>query len=521
MLRALVLLTGMLIASSGFAFNGNLQTTLTSKIEQASRQNRKLQQFYKQRNYAPAWITSRGWTACAQKALAALNNAESEGLDRECYARALRAAEGASISASRALFAEIELTKAFIRYIDDVRNGRFNPRLADRQLVMKPDPVNPVQIMIDGFSTGGCNWIDRIPPQYVEYKALKRLRRVYSNVETPRLPHNSKLKLGGRSPNVIILRRILGTLGDLPRGEMTASDLFDTQLEYAVKQFQRRHGQEDDGIIGPKTLRALNTSPKDRLQKIDIALERWRWMPRNPGRRYIRVNIPGFELEAVENGRIAVHSPIIVGLAYRETPVFSAPMTGVIFNPSWHVPKSIAVKDKLKKIRRDPSYLTRGGYVVYRSLGGGRYQRVSPHSVNWSGLSRSYFPYKLRQVPGRNNALGQIRFTILNNFRVFLHDTSRPQLFEKAVRTFSSGCIRVKKPVELAQFVFNDNVKWSRAAILQEMEGNKTKHVNFQKRLPVHVTYFTTWVDQSGRPHFVDDIYGQDKQVLKVLKMNK
>ena len=474
---------------------------------------------YQDRGFKPIWLTENDWTSCATKALGTLKNANQEGLNVLRYEKANKKAKDAENSAQTAYQAEIELTAAMINYIDDVRNGRFNPRKADRQLVMKPDPVKPWKIMSDGFnSRSDCRWFADLTPPYKEYQDLKALlaqyRSLAEHVSWPKLDKKTELEYKDNDPQVITLRQILTFLGDIDSQYNTQDQTFDANVEFALRQFQKRHGLEADGVVGSLTLKALNTPPKDRVRQIIIAMERWRWMPRNPGNRYIQVNIPRFELEAVENKVVKLRSPIIVGMTYRETPVFSVDITAVRFNPSWNIPPGIAVRDKLPKIRRDPSYIRRKGYILYNSSG----QRISPDSVDWSSVGSGYFPYRLRQPPGANNALGKIRFTMNNRFTVYLHSTPQQKLFEKPVRTFSSGCIRVRKALELAQFVFNDEVNWSKSVLKQEMTGTKTKNVPLTNTVPVHVTYFTVWLDEKGRPHFVKDVYGQDKQVWDVLK---
>jgi murein L,D-transpeptidase YcbB/YkuD len=249
-------------------------------------------------------------------------------------------------------------------------------------------------------------------------------------------------------------------------------------------------------------------------QQIIVNMERWRWMPRDLGLRYIKVNVASFELEAVAEGKTVLRSPIIVGRTYRKTPLFSAPMTKIIFNPTWHVPHTIAVRDKLPKLRRDPYYFINKGYTVYHTGGG----VVDPRSIDWSQISAKDFPYQLTQSPGSMNALGKILFSIDNKFSVYLHSTPEQYLFEKPVRTFSSGCIRVLKVVELAEFVLNDPLKWPKSKVEQAMKGDKTQQVKISDDILVHIGYFTIWVDDKGLPHFAEDIYGQDKLIWQTIE---
>jgi murein L,D-transpeptidase YcbB/YkuD len=252
----------------------------------------------------------------------------------------------------------------------------------------------------------------------------------------------------------------------------------------------------------------------DRFKQIIVTMERWRWMPDEREDRYVQVNIAAFQLKAVEKGKVVLDMPVIIGQRYRHTPVFSSKIYSIRFNPSWHVPYSIAVRDKLPKIRNDPSYLTRGGFVLYDSSG----DVISPESVDWSSVSESNFDFHLRQVPGNHNALGKIRFSIDSPYGVYLHSTNDKQLFKKAVRTLSSGCIRVAEPNKLAFFVFNQPDVWTPEHIAQNMEGTRTQNVELEKPVTVYISYFTVWEGPDGKPHFGEDVYGQDAAIWRALE---
>lgn len=250
-----------------------------------------------------------------------------------------------------------------------------------------------------------------------------------------------------------------------------------------------------------------------RIDQIVINMERWRWLPEKMPTRYVMVNIAAFELKAVQDDQVSFETPVIIGHVTRKTPVFASTIDAIRFNPSWHVPQSIAVKDKLKKIKADPGYLSRNGYVLYNSAG----QPISAYNVNWSNVSASNFNYHLRQVPSGRNALGKIRFSINSPYNVYLHDTPEKELFNQQERSLSSGCIRVKDPVKLASFVFNDPAHWSPEKIQANMKGNQTKNIPLGQSVPAFITYFTVWKDNQG-VHFEKDIYGRDQQLRDALK---
>lgn len=466
------------------------------------------------------WFGAGGLSNCGQKAVDLLKSADEEGLEPGHYRYAVDAAERAQKGQGSYAEAAAKLTQAMKQYVDDIRNGRFDPKLADRQIVMRPSPVNPAKIVSSGMASGSCHWMTQQAPPYIEYQQLKLILRKYKVLESrgswPKIPTNITLRPGERNEHVASLRYILGGLGDLSPSQVDGGTYFDEGVKLAVQDFQARHAMNRDGVVGTVTIQELNKTPSDRIRQIKVTMERWRWMPRNPGYRHIKVNVAGFQLDAVQGGRIVMRTPIIVGEEFYETPVFTAIMTDIKFNPSWHVPHGLATQDKLPEILKDPSYLTRNNFVVTQKIGN-TYKTVDPRSINWRNYSSSNFPFQLRQLPGDNNALGKIRFTIQSPFNIYLHSTPYQYLFDYPTRNFSAGCIRVKNVVGLAEFALK-SPEWTRNRITQEMQGYQTKQVNLNERIPVHVTYFTVWVDGYGVPHFMPDAYGQDQQIWQAMK---
>jgi murein L,D-transpeptidase YcbB/YkuD len=208
---------------------------------------------------------------------------------------------------------------------------------------------------------------------------------------------------------------------------------------------------------------------------------------------------------------------VVVGKKYRRTPVFTGTMTYLVLNPTWEVPHSIAVRDILPKIKEDPGYLDRQGIRVFGSWSGSA-SAIPPGAIDWTSVTRNNFSYRLRQDPGPQNALGRVKFMLPNRFAVYLHDTPQRNLFERSRRDFSSGCIRVEAPVDLAAYVLRGNPKWTREAILSAIESGKTRTVLVPEPIPVHLLYWTAWVDAEGELCFRDDVYGRDGPLDEALK---
>jgi murein L,D-transpeptidase YcbB/YkuD len=287
-------------------------------------------------------------------------------------------------------------------------------------------------------------------------------------------------------------------------------------MDQAVRRFQARHGLNTDGIVGSATLQALNAPTVLRVEQIRANLERWRWLPQELGARYVIVNIADFHLEMVQNSRTLNQLRIVVGRSYRHTPVFSGTMTYLEVNPYWHIPPKIAKKDILPKVKQDPNYFSEQGIRVFESWKADAGE-IDPMAIDWEKVNPRNFSYKLRQDPGPLNALGRIKFMFPNRFDVYLHDTPSRDLFEKTRRTFSSGCVRVENPMELAAFVVDGDRVWTPEAVEAAIESGETRVIPLQSPVPVHILYWTAWVDDMGEVQFREDVYGRDKKLREAL----
>jgi murein L,D-transpeptidase YcbB/YkuD len=312
---------------------------------------------------------------------------------------------------------------------------------------------------------------------------------------------------------VPLLRKRLAATADRVRD--LDSPEFDEPLADAVMSFQIVHGLEVDGLVGSDTTRALNVPVDERIAQITANLERWRWLPMQLASRYILVNIAGFRLEVVDDDRTVMTMRAVVGRPYRRTPVFAASMTYLVFSPYWNVPRSIATRDILPKVRRDPRYLEKQRIRVFR--GWADDTPIDPATIDWEGISRPSFPYRLRQDPGPWNALGGVKFMFPNRFNVYLHDTPDRELFEESSRTFSSGCVRIERPADLAEYLLEDPEVWDHEAIRGSMDRRRELTVRVPRPIPVYLLYWTAWIDEAGAVHFRDDVYGQDRRLLVAL----
>jgi murein L,D-transpeptidase YcbB/YkuD len=315
------------------------------------------------------------------------------------------------------------------------------------------------------------------------------------------------------------LGQLLRLVGDLPTDAPVPADgtVYEGPLVEALKNFQRRLGRTPDGRIGTQTLADLNVPMTSRVRQMQLALERWRWLPVVLHAAPLVANIPEFRLRAYdENFKVALTMNVVVGTAYNhDTPVFVDKMEYVVFRPYWSVPYSIVRAEFLRPIARDPDYLAKKGFEVVNS----RQELVTSGTVTSEVLAQLRAgKLFIRQVPGPKNSLGLAKFIFPNNFNVYMHDTPAQKFFAKSRRDFSHGCIRLEKPADLAVWVLRDNPGWNMDRVLAAMNGAPNQQENLAHPIPVLIVYGTAVVTEDGLVHFYDDIYGHDAALEKVLQ---
>jgi murein L,D-transpeptidase YcbB/YkuD len=477
-----------------------------------------LRTYYEEDGGALLWLGSDRAAAL----IAWLGAAEADGLDPAAYpsdqlAR-LHAAIGETDDRGKAII-ELHFSAAFLEYASDLKVGRVLPHKVDPDFFLQERSIDQV-VALEGLAAIGD--LDRFfagwQPSAPEYAALRASLADYRALAElggwPKVPLGETLKIGMSDPRVPALRARLAVTDGADVETMPGNELvYDDGLADIVEAFQARHGLDVDGAVGPATIVALNVPVSRRIQDVVLAMERWRWMPDSLGNEFLMVNIAGFELVRVNQGAVEERMAVVVGKPYNRTPVFSDEVRYLEFNPYWNVPSSIALKEELPKLRSNPAARAAAGFEAVRGD-----QVYNLTSVNWNQYGPGNFPFQLRQRPGTNNALGRVKFMFPNKFNVYLHDTPSRSLFSRSERAFSHGCIRLARPLELADQVLavGGVSGWGMDKIDSVVASGKRTVDNLVDPLPIHITYFTAWVTD-GVPNFRGDIYEQDEKLMAAL----
>ena len=479
---------------------------------------KRLHDFYAPRNFQPVWVNTHGPLQRAEQLRQTLILAEEEGLEPEAYPLSLIAQHWTARTAAELARLELLLTNTFFLYSKHVRAGRFDPGKVDPLWHIATPDFNAVKLLNTTLAAANFGAALRdLPPPHAGYRrlreALARYRQRQRNGGWPQLPAGPYLKYGLRHPQISLLRRRLLAEGDLHLGPVKDSDFFDQAVKYAVERFQVRHGLKMDGIVGAASRAAMNVPISERIEQIKLNMERWRWLPRHLGRRYLMVNTAGYELTAIENAQPLFSMWVIIGKPERPTPAVRGVLHTVVFNPYWTVPSTIVFEDLIPEQQRNPNFLKSRGIRVFSNRRNG--EELDAGKIDWSQVDKEHFPYVLRQDPGPTNPMGRIKFLFSNAFKVYLHDTPTRRLFNRQVRAFSSGCIRVEDPVRLAVYLLGAENRWTRKKIRETIASGESRKVPVPKAMPIYLVYWTAWVGADNAVSFREDVYDRDSPLSK------
>ncbi len=470
-------------------------------------------EYYAAQAYVPSWTADGTLTDRALLVVDRIAHAELEGLDPAAYPMPLpnlgvhRAATPTELAT-----ADVMLSQAIASYGADAYAGRLVPESVSENFgydILRPDPISVLGLV--ATSDNPAETLYTYHPPQKEFALLRtklaELRGATEAEKKPEIPEGDLLKPGMGDPRVIMIRERLNVATDVP-----APDVYGEAVVEAVKAFQKASRLRADGIVGNATLAVFNKGEPDLIPLVLANMERWRWMPRYLGNFYVRVNVPNFNVEIYKDDAAIHETRIVVGKPTNQTPVFSNNIQFVVINPVWNVPASIALKEMLPTIRKNGGRIR--GYQVYAKVKG-RFRAVDPRMINWNTVNMRNI--QIKQPPGERNALGSIKFMFPNKYAVYLHDTPSKSLFERDYRAFSHGCMRVMDPWAFADVLLSQDPGWD-SKRFRKLVGGPERRVDLPHQIPVHITYFTAWVDANGALQIRDDVYGHDARTLKGLE---
>jgi murein L,D-transpeptidase YcbB/YkuD len=487
------------LSPADHAIAEKLRELLTGKGERIldrKKERTAVEAFYAARDYAPIWITDGAANDRAKATIARLKAADSDGLDPGDYPTPdlKPVADRPEVLAE----AELRLINTVLTYARHAQTGRLHYSRISADIYYEQVFPEPAEILAKmATAADAAEALGSYNPPHEGYKALRaklaEARSRHGDTGPARIGGGPLLKPGMHDSRVPLLRRRLGVSGD-------GSDTYDKPLAEAVKKFQRQHDLSPAGNLNSATIEALNGPRREHDADIIIAnMERWRWLPRDLGKTHVMVNIPDFTLKVVRDGATIWHTKIVTGKPAMPTPLLSQSMKFITMNPTWNVPPSIVQNEYLPALQQDPMALARIGLKV---------------EYNRDGTIHIFQP------PGEKNALGRIRFNFPNKFLVYQHDTPDKYLFAHDQRAYSHGCMRVENPLKYAEVLLSiarphDGYTQER---LSRMIGSGEQDISFQNLIPVHLTYQTAFVDESGKLTIRGDIYGRDERVIAALR---
>jgi len=492
-----------------------------------------VQQFYMAREFQPAWSNENGPIPQADQLIRALENIFQEGLHPEDYhlkkikklisgIRQGKYQRSGLLHPVRVAALDLLLTDAFFLCATHLTSGRINPQLIDERIAVV-EQNHDFSKELENVLKTGCfsEKFQSMAPASAEYACLRKALADYRIIEKKtvhlHIAYDPPLKKGDRDKQRIPALRVkLGAFGDLAKTSTVDDTLFNDEVESAIRHFQTRLGLKVTGELDKATVTCLNTPIASYIQRLEINMERLRWRRYKWEQRYILVNIPAFSLEFIQNRKTVLSMRVVVGQKYSRTPIFSDKLRFIVLNPRWEIPPNILLRKKLYRIRHEPDYFEKHNIQVIKGWGK-EAKEIDPKMVDWQKvrIREFYKVYRFRQASGPANPLGRIKFMFPNKYNIYLHDTPDRQLFNKELRHFSSGCIRVEKPVELAAYCLRGQRLWTRSRIEAALAAGIEQKIKLTNPISIHILYWTAWVDQYGLVHFRRDIYGRDKKIMQ------
>jgi murein L,D-transpeptidase YcbB/YkuD len=509
-----------------------------------------LDALYRNNDFQTIWMDHFQLTEAAQELVKNLQHTASDEWKAYGYrvSKLQREISRLSNQPKHAAAIDVLLSDAYINYAQQVLNNELLPNTGEldhpsfRKVAAPPitriTSLDVISLLSQSLDQGKLHsLVKELAPQHPGYQRLADQLTRYQNIADSGMwyPLNVGLglTLGDNHAQIPKLRWMLKAYGDFKESKLTwllpkkeqenpllleqafrkgnnkPAYLFDQDVFAALKHYQKRNGLNPSGILDSETLNQLNEAPYFIAQRIALNMKRWRYLPKDMGQRYILVNLANFHLDLIKKGTPQLSMKVVIGRDQRRTPVLAETISSVVLAPEWNVPHRIAVRDILPVAQKNPQYLQNNHYRVFEGWDEGA-EEVGLMDINWEGFNSRVNTYRMLQAPGKNNALGDVKFVFPNDKSIYLHDTNHKELFGEEMRALSSGCIRVEKPRELAHALLKEQ-NWDRQLINNVIEKSKTRPVKLKKPIPVYLMYWTTWVDNDGFLQVRDDVYKRDQ----------
>jgi murein L,D-transpeptidase YcbB/YkuD len=490
-------------------------TALMQSIAEEASKSKDLSEYYRATGYKPLFADDTDRARSRRQALLrALQSAPDQGLapyDTEVLKANLR-----SIKSDRDLGrAEVAMAQLFLEYARDIQTGQLIPSRIDSGIVRTVEYRDGVSLLDNFAKSSPATYLRKLAPSSPEYTRLLKEKLVLEQAMTvggwgPNVG-GSKLEPGQSNANVMALRNRLIAMGYLKR---SAATVYDDDITKAVQAFQMRHGLVADGVAGSGTLTELNVAPEKRLASIMVSLERERWTNFDRGSRHVWVNITDFTAQIIDDGKVTFETRSVVGAnnSDRRTPEFSDVMEHMVINPTWNVPRSIAVNEYLPMMKKN------AGAAGHLRLVDSRGRTVSRANVDFASYTSRTFPFNLKQPPSNSNALGLVKFMFPNKYNIYLHDTPSKSLFGREARAFSHGCVRLKDPFDFAYALLAKQSSDPVGEFQAHLKTGVESVVVLKKQVPVHIIYRTAVTNPKGGMEYRRDVYGRDAKVWAALQ---
>lgn len=498
-------------------------------------------QFYGGRNFIPAWLQDKKLLEIAYEMRYEIEQSKFDGLNPEDYHLVLINSYFERIEAGQKAggvlnnldlaAVDVLLTDAFVMLSSHLSKGKVDPEsLKTTWNIRRNTPELRIDLRLEAALANGSirKSFEEIYPSFTIYKKMRDgLRQLFDDQDRfakgteatwKPLKTDKSVKLGESNNIIPEIRKRLFFWNFLQPYEPVEEKIYDSIMESGIKILQKRHGMEPDGVIGQGTIRAANMTPEQLMIKASVNLERLRWLPDSiKDLELILVNTANFQLDFIQKRDTILSSRVIVGKSYHSTPQFSAPMSYMVFSPTWTIPSSITRNEIIPSIKKDNQYLAKKNMKLLTSSG----TIVDPNTIDWSKVNPRNFPYIVRQEPGEQNSLGLVKFMFPNKYSVYIHDTPTRSLFAREDRALSHGCIRIQKPFELAKLLLSFDPNWSDEKIRNAMKQSKEQTVMLDRKIPVVILYLTSWTDGRGNSYFREDIYNRDAEIFDSLSKKK